>query len=95
MVSLTHEAHYMDMEINGGEVYEAFPGRSVKQTQPEAMTPAYSQIKKKTSSGAPESYLNFIMAVISYNGTNLLHIYVFVGLVTVYFHELHDKIKNT
>ena len=47
MVSLTHAAHYMDMEINKAEVEEAFPGRSVKQTQPEAMTPAYSQIKKK------------------------------------------------
>ena len=81
----------MDKEINKAEVEEAFPGRSVKQTQPEAMTPAYSQIKKKTSSGAPESYLNFIMAVTSCNGTNLLHIYVFVELVTVYFHVLHDK----
>lgn len=91
MASLTPAAHYMGMEINKGEIEEAFPGRSVTLTQPEAMTPAYSQIKKKTSSGAPESYLNFIMAVISYNGTNLLHTYVFVGLVTVYFHELHEK----
>ena len=65
----------MDMEINKAEVEEAFPGRSVKQTQPEAMTPAYSQIKKKTSSGAPESCLNFIMAATSNNGTNLLHTY--------------------
>ena len=76
----------MDMEINKYEIEEAFPGRSVTLTQPEAMTPAYSQIKKKTSSGAPESCLNFIMAATSNNGTNLLHTYVFLGLVTVYFH---------
>ena len=86
MVSLTPAAHYMGMEFNKGELEETFPGRSVTLTQPEAMTPAYSQIKKKTSSGAPESCLNFIMAATSNNGTNLLHTYVFLGLVTVYFH---------
>ena len=69
----------MGMEINKGEIKEAFPGRSVTLTQPEAMTPAYSQIKKKTSSGAPESCLNFVMAVTSCNGTNLLHIYVLLN----------------
>ena len=47
MVSLTLAAHYMGMEFNKGELEEAFPGRSVTLTQPEAMTPAYSQTKKK------------------------------------------------
>ena len=47
MASLTPAAHYMGMEINKGEIEEAFPGRSVTLTQPEAMTPAYSQILKK------------------------------------------------
>ena len=32
MASLTPAAHYMGMEINKGEIEEAFPGRSVTLT---------------------------------------------------------------